>query len=51
MSPNPDQLPATNWHEVIGNPTIADAICDRIIHNAHRIELKGDSVRKIYTNN
>jgi DNA replication protein DnaC len=45
------QLPATNWHEVIGNPTIADAICDRIIHNAHRIELKGDSVRKIYTNN
>jgi len=45
------QLPATNWHEVIGDPTIADAICDRIIHNAHRIELKGDSVRKIYANN
>jgi len=45
------QLPVNNWHEVIGDPTIADAICDRIIHNAHRIELKGDSVRKIYVNN
>ena len=42
------QLPIISWHEVIGDPTIADAICDRIIHNAHRIELKGDSVRKIY---
>jgi DNA replication protein len=42
------QLPIPSWHEVIGDPTIADAICDRIIHNAHRIELKGDSVRKIY---
>ena len=38
----------SSWHEVIGDPTIADAICDRIIDNAHRIELKGDSVRKIY---
>jgi len=45
------QLPVANWHEIIGDPTIADAICDRIIHNAHRIELKGDSVRKIYPNN
>lgn len=45
------QLPVTNWHEVVGDPTIADAICDRIIHNAHRIELKGDSVRKKYTKN
>ncbi len=45
------QLPVANWHEVIGDPTIADAICDRIIHNAHRIELEGDSVRKMYTNN
>jgi DNA replication protein DnaC len=42
------QLPISSWHEIIGDPTIADAICDRIIHNAHRIELKGDSVRKIY---
>jgi DNA replication protein DnaC len=45
------QLPVANWHEIIGDPTIADAICDRIIHNAHRIELKGDSVRKMYSNN
>ncbi len=45
------QLPVASWHEVIGDPTIADAICYRIIHNAHRIELKGDSVRKVYRNN
>jgi DNA replication protein DnaC len=45
------QLPVTNWHEVVGDPTIADAICDRIIHNAHRIELKGDSLRKKYIKN
>lgn len=42
------QLPVAQWHEVIGDPTIGDAICDRIIHSAHRIELKGESVRKIY---
>lgn len=42
------QLPVTQWHEVIGDETIADAICDRIIHSAHRIELKGESVRKLY---
>ncbi len=45
------QLPVTNWYEIVGDPTIADAICDRIIHNAHRIELERDSVRKMYTNN
>jgi DNA replication protein DnaC len=45
------QLPVASWHEIIGDPTIADAICDRIIHNAHRIELKGESVRKVYLNN
>jgi DNA replication protein DnaC len=45
------QLPVASWHEIIGDPTIADAICDRIIHNAHRIELKGESVRKKYSNN
>ena len=45
------QLSVSNWHAIIGDPTIADAICDRIIHNAHRIELEGDSVRKIYSNN
>jgi DNA replication protein DnaC len=35
------QLPVNCWHEVIGEKTIADAILDRIVHNAHRIELKG----------
>ena len=42
------QLPAAKWHEVIGDATIADAICDRIIHSSFRIELKGESVRKRY---
>ncbi|MCD6297515.1 MAG: ATP-binding protein [Deltaproteobacteria bacterium] len=45
------QLPISSWHEVIGDPAIADANCDHVIHNVHRIELKGDSVTKIYTNN
>ena len=40
------QLPVKAWHELIGEPTVADAILDRIIHNAHRIELKGESLRK-----
>ena len=40
------QLPVAAWHEMIGEPTIADAILDRIVHNAHRIELKGDSMRR-----
>jgi DNA replication protein DnaC len=43
------QLPVSSWHEMIGDPTIADAICDRIVHGAHRIELNGESVRKLYT--
>ena len=44
------QLPVENWHEQIGDHTIADAILDRLIHNAHRINLsmKGDSLRKKY---
>jgi len=42
------QLPVTKWHEIIADPTIADAICDRIIHSSFRIELKGESVRKRY---
>ncbi len=41
------QLPISKWHDVIGEPTIADAILDRVVHNAHKIELKGESVRKI----
>jgi DNA replication protein DnaC len=36
----------TQWHDVIADPALADAILDRIIHNAHRIELKGDSLRR-----
>lgn len=40
------QLPIEHWHEVIGNPTIADAIMDRLVHNAHKINLNGDSMRK-----
>jgi DNA replication protein DnaC len=41
------QLPVEHWHELIANPTIADAILDRLIHNAHRLILKGDSMRKL----
>lgn len=40
------QLPVKHWHEVIGNPTLADAILDRLVHNAYKITLKGDSMRK-----
>jgi DNA replication protein DnaC len=40
------QLPVEHWHETIGDPTLADAILDRLIHNAHTINLKGDSMRK-----
>lgn len=40
------QLPVSKWHEVIGEKTIADAILDRIVHDAHRLELKGESMRK-----
>jgi DNA replication protein DnaC len=41
------QLPVPSWHEVIGEPTLADAILDRIIHNAYRLELDGPSMRKL----
>ncbi|MBU2647889.1 IS21-like element helper ATPase IstB [bacterium] len=40
------QLPVEHWHEVVGNPTIADAVLDRLVHNAHKITLDGDSMRK-----
>ena len=40
------QLPVAKWYEVIGESTIADAILDRMVHTAHRIELKGESLRK-----
>lgn len=40
------QLPTKAWHEAIGEPTLADAICDRLVHNAHVFVLKGSSIRK-----
>ena len=40
------QLPVDRWHDIIGDPTYADAILDRLIHNAHRIELTGESLRR-----
>lgn len=40
------QLPIETWHDVIGDPTLADAILDRLVHNAYRINLKGGSMRK-----
>jgi len=40
------QVPVNQWHEIIGEQTIADAILDRIVHDAHRIEMKGESLRK-----
>lgn len=44
------QQPVANWHEIIGDPTIADAILDRLVFNSHRIELDGDTVRrKLYS--
>ena len=41
------QLPINRWHEIIGDPTYADAILDRLVHNAHRIELIGESMRRV----
>jgi DNA replication protein DnaC len=41
------QVPVARWHELVGNPTLGDAILDRVVHRAHRIELKGPSLRKL----
>ena len=41
------QLPVSSWYDAIGDPAVADAILDRIVHSAHRIELSGESIRKI----
>jgi DNA replication protein DnaC len=41
------QLPVARWHEQIGDPTVADGILDRLVHNAHRIAMRGDSMRKL----
>ena len=40
------QIPVDRWHDLIGDPTLADAILDRIVHNAHRIQLRGESLRR-----
>ena len=40
------QLPVAKWHEQIGDPTLADSILDRLVHNAHRLEMRGESMRK-----
>jgi len=40
------QLPVDQWHEAIGDPTLADATLDRLVHNAHRLTLTGDSMRR-----
>jgi len=41
------QVPVEQWHEVIGDPTLADAILDRLVHNAHRLNMTGESMRRI----
>ena len=43
------QVPVDHWHEVIGDPTLGDAILDRLVHSAYRINLKGESLRKRYS--
>ncbi len=40
------QLPIDKWHDLIGDPTLADAILDRLVHNAYKINLRGSSMRK-----
>ena len=44
------QIPVADWHERMANPTLSDAIMDRIVHNAYRLELKGESMRKRTSN-
>ena len=44
------QIPVDHWHEIVGDPTLADAILDRLVHNAYRINLKGESMRKKKSN-
>ncbi len=45
------QFPSKSWYEMINNPTVADAILDRLVHNSHQIQLKGDSMRKTIKSN
>ncbi|MHB0994693.1 MAG: ATP-binding protein, partial [Sulfurovum sp.] len=44
------QLPVSQWYEYLNNDTVADAILDRIVHSSHRIELEGESMRKLRSN-
>ncbi len=41
------QLPVSEWYKLVGNPTVADALMDRLLHNGHRVELRGESMRKL----
>ena len=41
------QVPTKTWHEMLADPTVADAICDRLVHNSHVLSLKGPSIRKM----
>jgi DNA replication protein DnaC len=41
------QLPVSEWYKLVGNPTVADALMDRLLHNGYRVELKGESMRKL----
>jgi len=41
------QLSITQWHKAIGDATLADAILDRLLHNSHKLKLKGESMRKV----
>lgn len=43
------QLPIMSWHEALNDPTMADAILDRVLHNAYKMEMDGDSMRKLRT--
>jgi DNA replication protein DnaC len=45
------QIPTDKWHDAIGDPTIADAVLDRVVHNAHLITMKGESMRKLLSKN
>ena len=40
------QLPQSQWHDALGHPTLADAILDRLVHNAYRLEMQGESIRR-----
>lgn len=42
------QVPVDHWHDLVGDPTFGDAILDRLLHNAHRVTLKGGSMRRLY---